>query len=77
MPWRCDFGFWKADFLQVARVKHKQKNLQHRPTHWHGKFSVLRVKVVGGKIPDGRNVMKRARGEAEEYESFFNVPISG
>lgn len=33
--------------------------------------------LVGGKIPDGRNIMNRARGEAEMYKKHYAVPISG
>lgn len=33
--------------------------------------------IVGGRIPDGRNVVHRARKEAQEYEKNFAMPISG
>ncbi|EGR32938.1 proteasome subunit alpha type 3, putative [Ichthyophthirius multifiliis] len=33
--------------------------------------------VIGGRIPDGRNCVSRARKEAQEYQKYFEVPISG
>eukprot|EP00825_Cyclidium_porcatum_P038785 TRINITY_DN4575_c0_g1_i1.p1 TRINITY_DN4575_c0_g1~~TRINITY_DN4575_c0_g1_i1.p1 ORF type:complete len:177 (-),score=39.41 TRINITY_DN4575_c0_g1_i1:221-751(-) len=33
--------------------------------------------LVGGRIPDGRIVMERAREETKNYESKFDIPITG
>ncbi|KAL4493549.1 hypothetical protein ABPG72_004042 [Tetrahymena utriculariae] len=33
--------------------------------------------IVGGRIPDGRNVVHRARKEAQEYEKHFAMSVSG
>ena len=35
------------------------------------------IKVLGGKIPDGRNIMSRARYESSEYEKTYAIPITG
>jgi 20S proteasome subunit alpha 7 len=33
--------------------------------------------LVGGKIPDGRNIMNRARSESEFYKKNYAIPMSG
>lgn len=33
--------------------------------------------LIGGRIPDGRIVMERAREETKSYEAKFDVPITG
>lgn len=33
--------------------------------------------VLGGRVPDGRNVMTRARQESSEYLKQFSIPITG
>ena len=33
--------------------------------------------VMAGKIPDGRNILSRARLEANEYTKNFAIPMSG
>jgi 20S proteasome alpha/beta subunit len=32
---------------------------------------------VNGRLPDGRNLVKRARSESEEYSKNFGIPIEG
>eukprot|EP01016_Furgasonia_blochmanni_P033583 TRINITY_DN3521_c0_g1_i3.p1 TRINITY_DN3521_c0_g1~~TRINITY_DN3521_c0_g1_i3.p1 ORF type:complete len:195 (+),score=56.08 TRINITY_DN3521_c0_g1_i3:186-770(+) len=33
--------------------------------------------VVTGRVPDGRNIIARARSEAQQYKDLFGIPISG
>jgi hypothetical protein len=35
------------------------------------------VKVVGGRIPDGKNVMNRTRQEAQQYKQNYGIAIPG
>lgn len=43
----------------------------------HIPFLTTFKKAIGGRIPDSRNVMLRARAEANGYTKNFDVPISG
>ena len=33
--------------------------------------------MISGRLPDGKNIMARARQESMEYKRFYDVDISG
>ena len=37
-------------------------------------YKILK-KAINGRLPDGRNIIKRARSEAEEYLKNFGIDI--
>ena len=41
------------------------------------KFNLIFYKVISGRLPDGKNIMARARQESIEFKKAYDVDISG
>jgi hypothetical protein len=44
---------------------------------WYFLLFEFKTQVIGGRVPDGKNIVNRARLEANQFKGNYGVDISG